>query len=187
MVINMEEWKDIKSYEGLYMISSFGRVKVVKPRYKGKVLLSPNKKSKYLFVTLYKDKKGKNHTIHRLVAEAFLNKSNEADVVNHIDGDKKNNNVNNLEWITQKENVRHAIRIGNGCIGERNGKAKLTNKEVRSLRNMYIPKDKKFGCRALAKKYNVATQTMWRILNGRTYKKINANKNIERQCSFFGD
>lgn len=180
-----EVWKDIKGYEGLYQISNLGRVKTLKPRYKDKIILKPLKGS-YLAVTLYKNKIGKRRTIHRLVAETFLEIGDRM-VVNHKDGNKKNNSLENLEVVTQKENVEHAIRTGIGTIGEKNGKAKFTNEEVMRLREIYLPRDSKYGCRALAKKYHVANQTMWRVLHNKVYTNIEVNRKdfIAEQCSFF--
>ena len=173
-----EIWKDINGYEGLYQVSNLGRVKTLKPRYKDKIILKPLS-GRYLGVCLYKNKKGVRRTIHRLVAETFIGVKRGM-VINHKDGNKKNNKLENLEVITQKENVKHAIRTGLGSIGERNGKAKFTNKEVAKLRNIYVPRDSKNGCRALAKEYNVTNQTMWRILHNITYKHIKCDVKSKR-------
>ena len=103
-----EEWKDLENFEGLYQISNFGRVKSL---YKN-IIRKPQKQSNgYLFLTLHKDKKIYNLNIHRAVAIHFLGKKSDMEV-NHIDGDKENNCVNNLEWVTKKENQRHAVKTG---------------------------------------------------------------------------
>ena len=95
--------KDIKGYEGLYAVTSCGKVW----SYKSKKFLTPiSNHIGYLFVTLCKDGKGKNYSVHRLVAEAYLpNPSNLPDV-DHIDNDKTHNYLNNLQWITHKDNCR---------------------------------------------------------------------------------
>lgn len=114
-IINLpfEEWRDIKSYEGIYQVSNLGRVRSLNYRRTGKkkiiqpIILA----SGYVVVNLYKNNKHSMQYIHRLVAEAFIvNKSNE---VNHIDEDKSNNNANNLEWCTREYNMNH------GTIKER--------------------------------------------------------------------
>ena len=95
--------KDIKGYEGLYGITSCGKVW----SYKRKKFLTPVVNNKgYLYVTLWKDGEKKMYRLHRLVAEAYLpNPSNLPDV-DHIDNDKTHNYVNNLQWITHRDNVR---------------------------------------------------------------------------------
>lgn len=121
-----EIWKDIPNYEGLYQISNLGNVKsleriVTHNKYgtahiKEKLLRPRDDSKGYGRVVLYKNNKKKQFKIHRLVAETFLpNKSNKS-AVNHIDGNKKNNNVNNLEWCTIKENNIHAFENGLNSI-----------------------------------------------------------------------
>lgn len=105
-----EIWKDIKGYEGIYQISNLGRVKSMDYMRKGKekILKQWDNGRGYRYINFSK----KKYSVHRLVAEAFiLNKENKQDV-NHIDGNKQNNNVNNLEWCTRKENIQHAWKIG---------------------------------------------------------------------------
>lgn len=113
----MEEiFKDIKGYEGIYQISNLGRVKSLimwdghtyKSR-KKPVFMNPTDNGHgYMVVPLRKNTKRENHYIHRLVAEHFLEKKKGKDVVNHIDFNKSNNTVSNLEWCTQKENIHHS-------------------------------------------------------------------------------
>lgn len=119
--IDKEVWKDIKGYKGLYQISNTGKVKSL-PRelwngsgyfIKPEAVLKPNPQvSGYLNVHLYKDKVRKPFAIHRLVAKHFIGLPEDKKEVNHIDGDKTNNNVDNLEWLSGKENMRHAIENG---------------------------------------------------------------------------
>ena len=119
-----EVWKDIKGYEGLYQISSYGRVKSLiswnghKYIKKTKIIngweQKPNKNGKYsrMKISLRKNK-GKNDVmVHRLVAEAFIPNPENKPLINHIDGNPLNNHYTNLEWCTQKENVNHAINTG---------------------------------------------------------------------------
>ena len=117
---DMEEiWKDIEGYEGIYQVSNFGRAKSLgrvidtkngRTTVKG-VIMSPCGKP-YLFVYLNKNHKSKYHAVHRLVAQAFIPNLENKPQVNHIDGNKTNNAVSNLEWVTQSENMLHAYRIG---------------------------------------------------------------------------
>ena len=102
-----ETWKYIKDYENLYEISNFGNVK----NKFGNIISTFNNKG-YLCVSLYKNNKKKNYRIHRLVAEHFINNEFNKKEVNHIDGNKLNNNINNLEWVTSQENKIHAVQNG---------------------------------------------------------------------------
>lgn len=105
----MEEiWKDIKGYEELYQVSNLGNVKSVRKKLKP---YKREKNSKYLRVSLTKNKKTKKFYIHRLVAEVFL----EFDInsklqIDHIDNNTYNNNINNLQILTQKDNVRKQMK-----------------------------------------------------------------------------
>lgn len=103
----METWKDIADYEGLYKVSSHGKVYSC---ITGKILNTRLSSSGYLKVQLYKNNQPKTVYIHRLVASSFLDKKSENLEVNHIDGNKTNNNIENLEWVTKSENQIHAIK-----------------------------------------------------------------------------
>jgi len=108
----MEEvWKTIKKYKD-YQISNFGNVKSLRWGNRITILRPRDNKYGYLGVNLYRDgEKRKRVKIHRLVAEEFLRKKKGKMCVNHIDGNKKNNNANNLEWTTKSEDIKHSYRI----------------------------------------------------------------------------
>lgn len=137
----MEEiWKDVPDYEGLYQISNLGRIKSMEKvfyrepnkntnlrftKYKEKILASFKKRGNYYTVAMYKNGKRKDMKIHRLVALAFLDKNDfksmpneerelinlEKLQINHKDENPSNNNVNNLEWCSQKYNSNYGTRI----------------------------------------------------------------------------
>lgn len=115
----MEIWKDIKGYEGLYQVSNLGRVKSLERRVcnhksgstrliKEHTLTPTDNGYGYKVVYLLLNRNRKNHYVHRLVAEHFIDKPLGKDYVNHIDYDKSNNVVTNLEWCTQSENIEYS-------------------------------------------------------------------------------
>ena len=113
----MEEWKDINAFEGMYMVSSLGRVKSI-PRWittynggiylRSELLIAGWKTGNYVVATLTKDEAETNIPVHRLVGIAFIENPENKPFINHKDGKKDNNVVPNLEWCTQQENVIHA-------------------------------------------------------------------------------
>lgn len=123
-------FKPVKDYEGLYEVSDSGIVKrlggnvSIKTenkyythcdkyiRNKKEMILRPRIINKYLNVSLFKDGKYKHYRVHRLVAEAFCEKPGNAECVNHKNANKLDNRAENLEWVTQKENSQHAIKLG---------------------------------------------------------------------------
>lgn len=106
-----ETYKCIRGYESKYMISNFGNVMSLdyKNTKKPKVLVPVKHHLGYLLIHLGENK---IKMIHTLVAEAFIPNPENKKYVNHIDGNKQNNHVSNLEWVTSKENMNHAIRTG---------------------------------------------------------------------------
>ena len=98
-----EIWRNIDGYDGRYAVSTWGRVRGISG------ILKPYTTSKgYLKVGLMKNGKSEKHRIHRLVANAFLPNPHKLPEVNHIDGNKKNNSISNLEWVSGKENIAHS-------------------------------------------------------------------------------
>ena len=114
-----ETWKDIPNYEGFYQASNLGNIRSLSfgPRnmrksHDVKLLKQSLTNCGYMKVQLYKRGVPKMHYVHRLVAETFLPNPNNEPQVNHIDGNKQNNNVNNLEWSSASHNQIHSIRHG---------------------------------------------------------------------------
>lgn len=110
----MEEWKDIPNYENLYQASTLGKIRSLdrtingrwgKTTLKGKILKQAYDKDKYLLVNLCKNGKSKNQSVHRLIAQTFIPNPHRYSQINHIDKNKNNNNVENLEWCTPQYNV----------------------------------------------------------------------------------
>lgn len=104
----MEIWKEIPDYEGLYQISNFGNVKSL---ISNKILKPSKDRFGYVRFNALKNKKAKTLRIHRLVMEIF-NPIDNIMQVNHIDGNKLNNRLDNLEWCTDSENKKHAYKTG---------------------------------------------------------------------------
>jgi hypothetical protein len=110
--MKMEEWKDIQGYEGLYQVSSYGNVKrIFYHKNNSNTILRPAKDSDgYLRCMLCKNGIKKTHKVHRLVAESFIPR-NEHCEVNHKNGIRDDNRVENLEWATRLNNMRHSIQV----------------------------------------------------------------------------
>lgn len=136
-----EVWKDIIGYEGFYQVSNIGRVRSLDRdmidkngigySLKGSIRKISCTGKGYQNIGLSKDGEQKTFFIHRLVAESFIPNPKNLPIVNHIDGDTHNNHVSNLEWVTQSENINHAIKIGNKEPKEvkENPKKPTTNKQ----------------------------------------------------------
>ena len=109
----MENWKDIKGYEGRYQVSNLGRIKSLVSHFGTQETIMKGQPvwTGYLRVCLVKDRKPKMHTIHRLVAEAFIPNPQNKPIINHIEGDKTNKAVTNLEWVTFAENSQKSKNI----------------------------------------------------------------------------
>ena len=181
-VIFIEVWKDIKKYEGYYQVSNKGRIKSLAryvynkdgtvQRFKMETIKTPIKSTDgYLMVKLCVNGINKTIGIHRLVAEAFIENPNNYPEVNHIDTNRKNNNVDNLEWCTCSENQYHAFRHSLKPYGPNHPKSKLTWDDVYNIRKYYKKGKRGYGVSTLAKKFDVSPSTIRQIVIGKTYNK----------------
>lgn len=125
-MVTDESWRDIKGYEGTYQISEKGNIKNVKT---GKKLKNNIGTTGYYQVHLRKEGKPKTHLVHRLVAISFIDNPKMELEVNHIDEDKLNNEVSNLEWVSPKENCNHGTRLER-CNGVRRNNTRNTKKVI---------------------------------------------------------
>lgn len=172
----MEIWKPIKGFEGYYEVSSLGRVRGLNRQVwhkgnncfhhvSGQILRQypVSKEYPYLKVHLVKDGVHKNGIIHRLVTEAFIPQVIGKPHINHKDGNKFNNTVENLEWVNQTENLAHSL------VNGIHHSVKLNLKQVEEIRERY----KKGGIsqRALGKEYGVGQDTISRVVSGKTWSK----------------
>jgi len=162
----MEHFKRIKGYEN-YLISDRGRVYSCKR----KKFLKPGKnRYGYFYVVLCKNGISKSHTIHRLVALAFIPNVFNKRTINHIDGIKTNNYVENLEWSTHSENNQHAFDNGLKQKGEKHGMAKLSEDQVLEIRKLYATGD--YYQKDLAKIFDVDNSLISYIVNRKNWTHI---------------
>lgn len=129
-----EIWKDVNGFEGRFKVSNHGRILSINGKYKGEKILSPvlQKSTGYFSATLRDCGKFRNVRVHILVCEAFLEKPNIPNVcVNHKDGNKLNNRLDNLEWTSMKGNAEHAKRMGlTDNRGQKSGVSKLKDHQA---------------------------------------------------------
>lgn len=170
----IEIWKDIAGYDGAYQVSNLGRVKsmpriIVRPigtcMTKERIIKTYRLKGGYVNVMLRHDGKSINHNVHRLVAEAFIpNKNPEYDCINHKDGDKTNNCVENLEWCNHSLNCLHAYDNG---MSKKAGK--LTDEQVREVRSRISNGEKIID---IANRMNVRKRIISNIKHHQTYNRV---------------
>lgn len=172
-VILVEEWR-VCPFNENYQVSDFGRLR--------RATFSPNRKSKpgdiitpriadngYAFVGLWSDGKMSRHSVHRLVAYAFIGTPpTVSHEVAHNDGRRANNNLRNLRWATRAENHADKKEHGTDQVGARNGNSKLSESQVREILKHPVTTNKS----ELARKFGVSQVTISRILNREIWKHI---------------
>lgn len=168
-----EIWKDIKGYKGLYKISNHGRIWSISRtdsmgRHKGGISLKLRSYGSYQKVCLNKDGVKITYNVHRLVAEHFVSNPENKPQVNHINGIKTDNRVENLEWVNPKENMNHAK--SNGLLHDfkkdTHHSSNLCKQDIINIRN-----SDKLGVE-LAKDYNVHPSTIYRIKGKKRWSHI---------------
>lgn len=164
----IEIWKNIKDFENLYLISNFGRIKSIN---RNIILKQSIDRYGYYKLSLNKLNKPYYFTTHRLVALNFIPNIDKLPQVNHIDGNKLNNNVKNLEWTSVSDNLKHAFKIGlKNQNGERNHKSTLTKDDVLTIRDLY--KNTNITHQKLSEMYNVSRRHIGNIIQRKLWKHI---------------
>lgn len=169
------EWRPVPGYEHLFKVTRDGRVFSMRTRRELKTLIGPTGYRQ--FATRIGGRKGAARLFkpHILVALAWIGPApSDKHEVHHRDGDKLNNDVSNLEWVTRSENTKHAIETGLLEVprGERRHGAKLTDAAVRRIRRVCRPHHRKLGVRALAREYGVCHRTVLDALHGRLWAHV---------------
>lgn len=172
MTNNEIEWRPVVGYEGFYDVSCDGQVmRVHEMPGLEKHILKTHLRAGYPSVNLYKNSKGADFTVHSLVAEAFIGPRPNCLVINHLNCDKTDNRVVNLEYTTPSLNRLHSIASGRGGIlrGEESGAAKLTESQIFDIRRAI-----QFGAtnKSLADSYGVAPSTISAIKVGRSWQHV---------------
>lgn len=182
-----ERWKSVVGCENLYQVSNLGRIRSLdkveiikrirnnkkqeyKQKFKGILLKSKLTQDGYYEICLFKNQKRKFIRTHRVVAFAFIKNEKNKPMINHKDCNKLNNNVNNLEWVTVKENSIHAYK--NNLVPIRRGseRSNLTEKQVLEIRRLHNVLELNQG--QIAKKFCVGRSCIWHIVNRTTWRHI---------------
>lgn len=163
-----EVWKNIKENEGRCQISNKGRIKYFLSNYPNKITKGSNHNRGYKIGWVIKNGKKTNRGIHCLVAEAFISNPLNLREVNHKNGNKKDNRVENLEWCTHAQNMKHAGRtkLLKPQKGEKNGMSKLTKKNVEEIRKL----KRKHTQEKIGNMFGVSQAMISDIHNGKNWK-----------------
>lgn len=154
-------WRSICGFEGVYEVSQNGDIRIVKS---GKLKIPQKMKNRYMQVLLWKGKRAKGFLVHRIVAEAFLENPMGCTDVNHIDGNKQNNCVLNLEWCTRSENLKHAYKTHLRTASNQ----KLSIEDVKYIRENPDNLTRK----EIAKKLNVNYWTVCSVCQNKCFKDV---------------
>lgn len=159
-------WKNIAGYEGRYEVSDTGQIRKAGSK---KIIGQWINDAKYMIVRLSRPRK--MFRVHRLVAAAFIDNPKNKPYINHIDCNRSNNNVQNLEWCSQLENLQHASKLGrmkrDYWKGRRSPNAKVSEDMVQLIRNEYAAGG--VSWETIGKKYNVSKRTVGRIIKEESY------------------
>lgn len=180
-----EIWKPVVGYEGLYEVSNLGKVKSLPRKYfnrnrytKEQILSTWVDAYGYKRVKLTNKTDGKSTKIHRILCEAFLPNPENKPYINHKDGNKLNNSLENLEWCTPAENIQHAYDSGlmPRKYGEENPVSKLSYKDIEQIR--ILRKTRGYTYKELGEMFGVSSSQIGKIVNKRSWKGAkNDNRN----------
>ena len=162
-----EEWKSVVGYEGTYDVSNAGRIRRTRSANEMTAVRMRKpylERQGYLRIALWLGNKKRTFNVHRIVLSAFVGPCQDGMQTNHIDGDKTNNRIDNLEYVTPSENRRHAFRTGlqTPMRGSKNPLAKLTEEDVRAIRKLIGKK----SLASIGRMFGVAKSTVGCISNG---------------------
>jgi hypothetical protein len=180
-----ERWRPVVDYEGLYSVSNFGRVRSERNTTrskKGAVVTPMQMPNGYLNIGLSAPGyERKTWLVHRLVAEAFLGLPADSKQVNHKNGDKTDNRLCNLEWVTPRDNQQHRFtNLGHKRIqGEANPRGKLTEESAREVLRLWstrpdraVAPDHPLSQESLAKRFGIRIHAISRLVRGETWKHL---------------
>ncbi len=175
-----EQWRPVVGYEGWYEVSDHGHVKRIKAGRGARAgrILHPGNRHGYLHVALFQGGRSTKQSaiVHRLVLAAFVGPCPAGLQVNHKNGIKTDNRAENLEYVTPKENVRHAQKVlgiswGGGVRGEKQHSAKLTARIVQDIRHRH-KLDGGISLKQLAAEYGVGTRAIAKVINRTNWKHV---------------
>lgn len=186
--MNKEIWKDIPGYKNYYQVSNIGRVRSLtrvvgfkrvghksKKTEIGKLKKLVPDKNGYLRTSFYKDAKSIRRGAHQMVALAFIPNPDNKPFINHKNGIKTDNRVENLEWCTPEYNEKHATYNGLKASGSKNGWSKLDEKDVLDIRKKYVKGINQYNPgtgKHLRDKYKISNTHLIRIVDGVLWKQV---------------
>lgn len=179
----MSEWVPVWGYEEYYMVSKKGEVYtlprevkrkdgIISLRKGGLKKQTPSKKGYMTIKVTNSFSEPKRLSVHRVVIQSFLKTTGDGLQINHIDGVKTNNELNNLEFVTLQQNIEHAKINNLMARGENVGCSVLNEEQVLWIRKNHIPKCRQNGTRAMARKFGVNHKTISLLIHKKTWSHI---------------
>lgn len=168
-----EAWADVLGYEGVYQVSTLGRVRRVGGSARARatrVLKDCDNGNGYRYIKLCSNGVPRNHYVHILMAQAFLPNPENKPQVNHIDGVKSANRIDNLEWATLSENMLHAADMGLTKVkGEENSMSRYTCVEILEIRRLFAEGHNQ---RAIGRRFGMSFANVNRVIHRRLWQHV---------------